>query len=118
MIEHVGSLGFPFVWFFLIIGFVNMNITTMFGRFVEVLGNSSYSIYLLHPSVFGVFLDFLPVHRMPVYSPEFMRFVALGTVCLAAVVTWMFFEQPMIKIGRRLVKRADQGTTQAAQTAP
>ena len=111
MISCVGSTGFPIVWFLLIIGFVNLNITTAFGRFGALLGDASYSIYLLHGSVYAVFINFLPLERMPVYSPEFVRFTALGIVCLTSVASWMFFERPMARIGHRLAKRADPAAT-------
>lgn len=95
-------LAFPISFFFVMIGFINMRVTSPTGRLGALLGDASYSIYLFHPLVFFSFYANFPSTLPPVWSEEIIRFAALAATCILAVASWKLFETPVNRIGHAL----------------
>jgi exopolysaccharide production protein ExoZ len=93
---------FPIALFCWLVGFVNLNIIWRIGRLGALLGDASYSIYLLHPLVFYWIYIQLQPPLPPVWMQEPLRYGAMIAVCGAAITSWMLFERPMIYLGGRV----------------
>lgn len=92
-----------------LIGFVNMKPKSFIGAAGELLGDASYSIYLIHPLIFyGVYILLQPP-LPPMWSQEFLRFGSIALVCLLAIGSWKLFESPIIRIGNKLARGARLG---------
>jgi peptidoglycan/LPS O-acetylase OafA/YrhL len=92
--------------FFWVIGFVNMKLPSDWKvtRVGVLLGDASYSIYLIHPVVISWFYTRLQPPLPPEWSAEFWRYLALYLTCLIAVGSWLMFERPMIAIGDQVAR--------------
>ncbi|MBV8744380.1 MAG: acyltransferase [Xanthobacteraceae bacterium] len=98
-----GRAFFPIALFFWLVAFVNLHAATRAGRLGVLLGDTSYSIYLLHPLVFHAFEQVLRRGPLPpLWVQEPLRYVALMLVCCLALASWRFFERPMIQLGNRV----------------
>jgi exopolysaccharide production protein ExoZ len=107
-----------------LVGFVNLRPRpgSVFGGVGTLLGDASYSIYLIHPLVFLWIYIHLQVPLPPIWTQEPIRYAALAVICAAAIASWMLFERPMIRIGdqvarfasRRLMKASKLKTSAAA----
>jgi peptidoglycan/LPS O-acetylase OafA/YrhL len=104
---------FPIALFCWLVGFVNLNIIWRIGRLGALLGDASYSIYLLHPLVFYWIYIQLQPPLPPVWMQEPLRYGAMIAVCGAAITSWMLFERPMIYLGGRVDRyfRSRRSTT-------
>jgi exopolysaccharide production protein ExoZ len=93
---------FPIALFCCLVGFVNLNARWRIGRFGALLGDASYSIYLLHPLVFYFVYIKLQPPLPPIWVQEPLRYVAIVVVCGLAIASWKLFERPMIQLGDRV----------------
>jgi exopolysaccharide production protein ExoZ len=99
----IGNLSYAPGLFLLLVGFVNMRPS---GSSVGVLlGDASYSIYLIHPLVFSFVYIGLQPPLPPIWSQEFLRFGSIAVVCILAIASWKWFESPMIRVGNWLIRR-------------
>lgn len=76
-------------------------------RWAVQLGLISYGIYLLHPVILAALLH---AGISPVHSDTLPAFVVnvlcvAGLTLTAAFISWTWFEQPLIGLGRRLSRR-------------
>lgn len=76
-------------------------------RWLVMVGDGSYSIYLLH----GLILYYFPwvcaqFNSVPAWLCEPSRYLLLALVCAISHATWRLVEVPMISLGNRLAKRA------------
>ena len=72
-------------------------------RGLEHLGLVSYGIYLLHPIVFGWLQPGLNAAGFG--QPLVLEPVVMLTTVLLASLLWRYYEEPMVKLGRRLSQR-------------
>jgi exopolysaccharide production protein ExoZ len=93
---------FPIALFCWLVGFVNLNTSWSIGRLGALLGDASYSIYLLHPLVFYWIYIKLQPPLPPLWMQEPLRYGALMVVCVLAITSWKFFERRMIGLGERI----------------
>jgi peptidoglycan/LPS O-acetylase OafA/YrhL len=75
------------------------------GKIGVLLGDASYSIYLIHPLVFYYVYAKLQPPLPPIWSQEFLRFGSIAVVCLLTIASWKLFESPIIRLGNRLTNR-------------
>jgi exopolysaccharide production protein ExoZ len=102
----IGNLSYAPGLFLLLVGFVNMRPS---GPSVGVLlGDASYSIYLIHPLAFSFVYIGLQPPLPPIWSQEFLRFGSIAVVCILATVSWRMFETPMIRIGNLLISMVEK----------
>jgi peptidoglycan/LPS O-acetylase OafA/YrhL len=88
-----------------IIGFLNLpSSDRLTSRMGQLLGDASYSIYLIHPLVFLVFYIHLNDPLPPGWIAEPLRFLAILLACAVSVCSWLCFERPIIAIGVHLTK--------------
>ncbi|MBR0691598.1 acyltransferase [Bradyrhizobium lablabi] len=76
-------------------------------RWLVLIGDGSYSIYLLH----GLILYYFPwfcaqFNSVPAWLCEPSRYGLLALTCVVSYATWRLVEVPMISVGNRLLKRA------------
>jgi peptidoglycan/LPS O-acetylase OafA/YrhL len=105
--ELDGRVAYPVALFFLLAGFINIEADdkSPAQKFGVLLGDASYSIYLIHPLVFYYVYWKLQPPLPPIWSEEFLRFGSIAVVCLLAIASWKLFEAPMIGIGSRLIRK-------------
>lgn len=98
--------GFPVGLFFLLTGFVNLfaNERSLFQRVGVLLGDASYSIYLIHPLVFYYVYVRLQPPLPPIWVQEPLRFGSIVVVCALAIGSWKLFESPMIRFGNFILR--------------
>ncbi len=90
---------FPIALFCWLVGFVNLKTGWSIGRLGALLGDASYSIYLLHPLAFyWVYIQLQPP-LPPLWTQELLRYGTMIAVCAAAITSWMLFERPMMYLG-------------------
>jgi exopolysaccharide production protein ExoZ len=97
---------FPVSLFFLITAFANLNSGEQ-GTFwrgpATMLGDASYSIYLIHPMVFFTASSLVSKFpNAPLWVQEPIRFACIGIVITISLVRWTYFEKPMIRFGNRI----------------
>jgi exopolysaccharide production protein ExoZ len=109
----IGYTAYPIALFFLLAGLVNiqLNKTSTVGKIGVLLGDASYSIYLIHPLVFYYVYAKLQPPLPPIWSQEFLRFGSIVVVCLLAIASWKLFESPIIRLGNRLTNRTQRPVT-------
>ncbi|WMT75802.1 acyltransferase [Bradyrhizobium sp. Ash2021] len=74
-------------------------------RWLVMVGNASFSIYLLH----GLLLYYGPwfsakLGNLPAWLCEPWRFAMLAVTCVLSYATWQLIELPMISFGNRLIE--------------
>lgn len=70
------------------------------GRILPKIGEFSYSVYLLHlPMIYVV------GHFLRITDPNILRVVAIALTLSGAWISHEFFEQPLIRLGRKLASR-------------
>jgi exopolysaccharide production protein ExoZ len=101
----LGEVGYPLALFFLLTGLVNIRVNkaSVTERTGVLLGDASYSIYLIHPLVFYYVYAKLQPPLPPIWSQEFLRFGSIAVVCILAIGSWKFFESKIIRAGNRLI---------------
>jgi exopolysaccharide production protein ExoZ len=90
--------------FFLIVAFANLNPSeaAWWRRPATMLGDASYSIYLIHPMVFFTASSLVSKFpNAPLWVQEPIRFVCIGAAIMLALLSWRYFETPMIRFGNR-----------------
>ena len=115
----------PIALFFLMVGLAVIELPDNFmSRSLVLLGDASYSIYLLHPLVFLVAKSATVAFHGATWAEEPLRFLAIAaTICLS-LLSWNFFERPFISIGELAVPQAealgrgDRGRTTDAYVRP
>jgi exopolysaccharide production protein ExoZ len=97
--ELNGRVAYPVALFFLLAGFINIEVDdkSPAQKAGVLLGDASYSIYLIHPLVFYCVYWKLQPPLPPIWSQEFLRFGSIAVVCLLAIASWKLFESPMIR---------------------
>src|SRR4029078_5982521 len=91
----------PIALFFLILGFANISNSKsrLLSAFV-VLGDASYSLYLLHPIVFRVTLGLTTwVSKTALWSEELIRYGSIAAAVAISIASWRYFERPIIALG-------------------
>ena len=95
---------FPAPLFFFIVGFANLT-QSRFTSWIVPLGDSSYSIYLIHPLVFAVAKSLTKLYGSNIiWIEEPLRFSAIGIVIMLSLLSWRFFEKPMIEAAESVAK--------------
>ena len=96
---------FPISLFFLITAFANLNPSeqTWWTRPATTLGDASYSIYLIHPMVFFTASSIVSKFPdAPLWVQEPIRFFCIFSVIGLSLLSWRYFEKPMIQLGIRV----------------
>jgi exopolysaccharide production protein ExoZ len=93
--------------FFALIGFTNIAVSekSVCQRVGVLLGDASYSIYLIHPLVFTFVYIKLQPPLPPIWTQEFFRFGSFAIICALSIASWKLFERPMIKLGNQLIAK-------------
>jgi len=95
---------FPIALFFLIVGFASLG--TSPEDPAAILGDASYSIYLIHPLLFmtvrSVTIKFYDI--APLWIEEPLRFGAIGGVIVLAILSYRYFELPILQFGNSVAK--------------
>jgi exopolysaccharide production protein ExoZ len=94
----------PIAMFALLTGFINLKPRTFVGRGLVALGDASYSIYLIHPLIFLHIYARLQPPLPPNWMQEPLRYGALLVICVLSLLSWRFFEKPMIAIGNTIAR--------------
>jgi exopolysaccharide production protein ExoZ len=94
----------PIALFFLIAGAASVpSSDTVLCRTAVGIGDSSYSLYLLHPIVLlfskAVWME-LP--DRPLWIEEPVRFGSIAAIIVISLLSWRYFERPMIDLGNRI----------------
>jgi exopolysaccharide production protein ExoZ len=108
--QFVGRIAYPVALFFLLVGLVNIRVNkaSVTEKVGVLLGDASYSIYLIHPLVFYFVYSRLQPPLPPVWSQEFLRFGSIAVVCMLAIMSWKLFESPMIRVGNWLLASVEK----------
>ncbi len=87
--------------FFFVVGFANVQEIGTLGA--VTLGDASYSIYLIHPLVFAVTKSATKITgTSATWAEEPLRFAAITLVICISLLSWRFFERPMIEAGENI----------------
>lgn len=71
-----------------------------------LLGDISYSLYMVHPLVFGVgYKAVAMLQPLPLLTQEPIRWVAICVCCLTSYVTWRLIETPANAMGHEIAMR-------------
>jgi exopolysaccharide production protein ExoZ len=101
----------PFALFFLVVAFANIKTVSRWGRPVVLVGDASYSLYLIHPMVF--FTASAVVSKfpgLPLWTQEPIRFACILLAIGLSLLSWEHFEKRAIRFGNRLVYSNTQKT--------
>jgi exopolysaccharide production protein ExoZ len=96
---------FPISLFFFITAFANLKPgeQTWWSKPATTLGDASYSIYLVHPMVFFTASSLVSKFpNAPLWTQEPIRWTCIGIVILLSMLSWRYFETPMIRLGNRI----------------
>jgi exopolysaccharide production protein ExoZ len=90
-------------FFVLMIAVVNYEPASKVIRPLIFLGDLSYSMYLIHPLVFGIgYKIMVALQPLPFWLEEYIRWAAIFACVPVSYLTWRFIEKPMIRLGERL----------------
>ncbi len=95
----------PFGLFFVITAFANLTPSekTWWSKPATMLGDASYSIYLIHPMVFFTASSLVSKFpNAPLWVQEPIRFGCIAVVIVLSLFSWRFFETPIIRVGNRI----------------
>ncbi|MBC9876317.1 acyltransferase [Bradyrhizobium sp. INPA01-394B] len=117
---YLGHRGVAPALLLAIIGFANLNSDSSVSRFFVSMGDRSYSIYLLHPIVFWSFSSIvsLLIAKIPLWTAEPIRFTCMAIVIVAAGQTWVYVEQPTIRLGNRFAARLTRNAPTLTGASP
>ncbi|WP_256809013.1 acyltransferase [Bradyrhizobium sp. Bra64] len=85
--------------FFLVIAFVNLKSPP---AVLVVIGDASYSIYLIHMATFFVVSSVTSKITLPWWFAEPLRFLTMAAIIGASFLCWKWFELPMTRYGSRV----------------
>jgi peptidoglycan/LPS O-acetylase OafA/YrhL len=102
---------FPIALFLLVPAFANLDPDeqSWWRKPATLLGESSYSIYLIHSMVLlaaSAVVSKFP--NLPIWSQEPIRIVCFPAVAAISVLSWRYFETPAIRLGNRIAARKPQ----------
>jgi exopolysaccharide production protein ExoZ len=100
-VDRWGRPYVPIALFFLILGFANIR-NERWTRPFAALGDASYSIYLIHPLVFLVASALVSKTSLPIWSQEPIRAGCFIVIIGVSLLSWRYFERPMMRLGRSL----------------
>jgi exopolysaccharide production protein ExoZ len=95
----------PFGLFFLIAGFANLTSPSLprTQAAMELVGDASYSMYLIHPMVFMIVSAIVSkLSWLPVWSEEPIRWGSILLVIPLSILSWKYFERPVIALGNSI----------------
>lgn len=96
----------PIALFFLILSFSNIRDTrSRWLKSASLIGDASYSIYLIHPLVFLVVSALVSKATPPIWTEELIRLSCFVLILSLSLASWRFFETPMIALGNLLTAR-------------
>jgi exopolysaccharide production protein ExoZ len=97
----------PVALFFVMVAFANLNPseTAWWPKPAMALGDASYSLYLIHPMVFFTTSAIVSKISFPIWSQEPIRFGCIALIIGASLLSWRYFEKPMIRLGNKLARR-------------
>jgi exopolysaccharide production protein ExoZ len=101
----VNTSTFPISLFFFITAFANLKPGEQgwLSKSAIILGDASYSIYLVHPMVFFTASSLVSKFpNAPPWTQEPIRWTCIGIVILLSMLSWRYFETPMIRLGNRI----------------
>ncbi len=90
---------FPVGLLCFLLAFISLSASSRLARIGVLLGDASYSIYLIHPLVFYSIYAKLQPPLPPAWTQEPIRYGALAIVCAISTVSWLYFEKPMTRLG-------------------
>jgi exopolysaccharide production protein ExoZ len=99
----------PFGLFFVIAAFANLvpREETWWRRAATMLGDASYSIYLIHPMVFFTASSLVSKFpHAPLWVQEPIRFGCIGATITLSLLSWRYFETPVIRFGNRVAEKS------------
>jgi exopolysaccharide production protein ExoZ len=104
--QYAESTAYAPALFLLLVGLVNIRAhkAAVAEKVGVLLGDASYSIYLIHPLVFSFVYALLQPPLPPLWTQEFLRFGSIAIVCILAIASWKLFESPMIRLGSAIAK--------------
>jgi exopolysaccharide production protein ExoZ len=105
LLGYLGDALTPFGLFFVITAFANLNPgeSAWWQNPAMMLGDASYSIYLIHPMVFFTASSLVSKFpHAPLWVQEPVRFICIGTAITLSLLSWWFFEKPIIRFGNRV----------------
>ena len=103
----------PISLFFLISGFANMKPSTWTAP-LEKIGDASYSLYLVHPLVNDSMKSATKLIDFPIWAQEPIRYTCIGLAVAVALLSWRYFESPIINAGNRFLRRRKPKVTEYA----
>ena len=110
----------PVALFFIMVAFANLhpNETTWWRKPMMALGDASYSLYLIHPMAFFTMSAIVSKIPFPLWSQEPIRIVCIAIIICASLISWRYFEKPMIRFGNHLAERKISNYVKATAGAP
>ncbi|QNB08318.1 acyltransferase [Herbaspirillum frisingense] len=110
LVVHIFNLPriyYAFPLFFLLIAFLNIKSSqeTRLGKLGSMLGDASYSMYLIHPLIFTYIYINLQPPLPPLWTQELIRAGAFIALCCIACASWFLLERPAMKLGDNVVGR-------------
>ncbi|MGY4414856.1 exopolysaccharide production protein ExoZ [Bradyrhizobium sp. LB7.1] len=113
-------VGFGFLWalmvfagyiyigpamFFIILAFANLRTVP---KWVVALGDTSYSIYLIHSIVFLVASAAASkLVARPLWLAEPLRAASMAVIVLLAFISYRYLERPLIRVGNSVAARSE-----------
>jgi peptidoglycan/LPS O-acetylase OafA/YrhL len=91
--------------FFLIVAFANLNPDqqSWWRKPATSIGDASYSVYLIHPMVFVVASSVVSKFPLaPLWIQEPIRFTCIFATMGISLLSWKYFETPIIRLGNRV----------------
>ncbi len=96
----------PIALFFLIVGFSNIRDRQLLWlKSASMIGDASYSIYLIYPLVFLVASALVSKATPPIWMQEPIRAACFFVILSLSIASWKYFETPMIGFGNKMAAR-------------
>jgi peptidoglycan/LPS O-acetylase OafA/YrhL len=113
LIARMGCPDYFFLAFFpFIVAAVNFRSDNLLARPFILLGDVSYSLYLIHAVLFIIVNAKLgSLQPLPIWLQEPIRWASLLLCIVISIVTWRFIERPMIALGDKLSRRLSPAKT-------
>jgi len=98
----------PIALFFLVAGAASISPSNnIVFRAAVGIGDSSYSLYLLHPLVLlaAKAATTTAILDRPLWIEEPIRFTSIAVIIVMSVLSWRYFERPVINLGNRIARQ-------------